>query len=184
MRGLSPRRSRLASFSKCSCLGCHRNGERRGVEEHVHDHARVNAVGTGAEVGETEAEDDQHRQGLDQAMPEAEHDSEYEDRGGLSDEAFEKVETEPAEGQLLGDRPDEGERDEVDRERGGMLRLPPGWRQALLPPAMEQGVEDRVRDPDDEKDAEPEPESLCPRAGLTQREDLSLRQSARDEEDE
>ena len=62
------------------------------------------------------AEDDEHRQPLDEPVREPEGEADAEERGNRP-ERLEHREAEPAEGELLDDRRDRGEDDEVDDER-------------------------------------------------------------------
>ena len=80
------------------------------------DHSRVDAVGSRADQREAGAEDDQDRQPLEQSVREPERDADPED-GGVAAERLEQRVAEPAEGELLDDRRDDDEDDEVDGVR-------------------------------------------------------------------
>src|SRR5256885_16551969 len=104
----------------------------------------VDASGSATEIGEAGSEDDQDRQGLDEPMPQAEAEPDDENRRRLA-ERLEQEEAEAPEGQLLDDRPDHCECEQVDGEGEGMAWVPARRRQSLLPAAVQDGIQDRVR---------------------------------------
>ena len=106
-------------------------------------------------------------------MPESERDPDHDDRSGLAIR-LEQVEAKPAEGQLLRDRPDHGEGEQVESERCGMARLPSGGRQPLLSPTVKQWIQGRIRDRDHDEDRKSKPDRASPRVRAAEREDLAF----------
>src|SRR5207237_1134935 len=144
---------------------------------------RVDAPGAAAQVRERRTEEDEERQRLDEPVREAERDPDEDDRGRPA-EALEEREPEPAEGQLLDERREERDDDEVGREGARVRGLPARRRQALLLVRMQDGVEEERRDGDHDDDAEPDRRGTAPRRGAAEREGASLRQPTRHEEHE
>src|SRR5581483_10001216 len=95
-------------------------------------------------------------------------------------EALEQAVAEPPEEQLLDERRDGADHEEVGRERRRVVGLPARRREPLLAPAVEERVDRRDRAVDDEQEEEPEPEGALPRPRPPEREQPAL--AARDRE--
>jgi bifunctional DNase/RNase len=109
----------------------HRECERGAVEQRVHDHPGVDALGPVTDVREHDAERDEHEQRLQEPVGRAERDADKEDRRPPSEEPQERL-AEPAERELLDERRDYRQERDVGRERRCVLRLPAGGCQPLL----------------------------------------------------
>src|SRR6266536_1914891 len=155
-------------------LSAENGHERDRVEEGVDGHPRVDARGTRPDECEAGPEDDQDRQRLEQAVVDAERDSDPEDRDGLAERLEERV-AEPAERQLLDHGREERDHDEVRGERSCVRRLPMLRGQALLAFGVGEGADDRGDDVRGRQCQQAEPGGPAPRRRRPQREQLPPR---------
>src|SRR5262249_26816293 len=128
----------------------------------------VDTPSPASEPREADAERDQEGQRLDEAVGEAEENADGYDRERPSP-ALEQAVAEAAEGQLLDDRREAGDDDEVDGEGGGAMRVPARGCEALLAASVQDRVERVAQDLDadehDERSADREPPAGRPAEG-------------------
>src|SRR6185369_13502081 len=97
----------------------------------VYEHPWHHAVRPVAEPGERDAERNEHDQRLEEPVGEPEGNADEDDRRPLSEEAEQRL-AGPAKGQLLDERRDRYEEDEVGGEGARVRRLPGHVRDPLL----------------------------------------------------
>src|ERR687898_455592 len=145
----------------------------------VHGDRRIKAVGSESQVRQPGADDKEHGDPDDQAVRKCERDPGDHDRRP-DPELAQEVVAEAAEGQLLGQRRRDCDREKAEDERADAVGLPA----RRVEPLLLAGVEDRLEDrPDDEhrdEQADRQPARALPRGRALERERLAPVQAAGD----